>query len=183
LQNWATYEPESAFDAITSVGAFEHFAKREESHEEKLSVYRDFFQRCKGWLRPDGRMTLQTIAFGEMRREDAIDFMNDRIFPESDLPFLADILQACAGQFEIVMIRNDRLHYARTMDEWCRRLRARSNDLSKVVGLTRVKEMEQFFRLASVGFRAGKLHLYRLALRPIVAQWSVMGSDYLAKDS
>jgi cyclopropane-fatty-acyl-phospholipid synthase len=177
VENWADHKPGRPYDSIVSVGAFEHFAKPDESEQEKIAVYRDFFERCHRWLSPDGMMTLQTIAYNNMDRGDASKFINQDIFPDSDLPYLREILAALDGLFEVLVFRNDRLDYARTMDAWNRNLqkfRGRSVDL---VGEKKVGEMERFFRMASMGFRMGKQGLLRLCLRPISRKWSTMATE------
>jgi len=181
VQNWATYEPAERFDSIVSIGAFEHFAKREETTAEKVLVYRDFFERCARWLTPRGRMALQTIAYGNMRREDASAFMYSEIYPDSDLPFLADVVAAVGGLFEITTVRNDRFDYARSYDAWAANLRARRREAVAMVGGEQVERFERFFRLGSIGFRMGKLHLLRLALRPMTTNWTVAGADDRAR--
>src|SRR3546814_13779665 len=42
LSNWHDYRPDRPFDAIISVGAFEHFAHPQQSVEERRGVYREF---------------------------------------------------------------------------------------------------------------------------------------------
>jgi cyclopropane-fatty-acyl-phospholipid synthase len=123
-------------------------------------------------------MSLQTIAFGNMKREEASDFMNREIFPDSDLPFHTDLITALDGLFEIVAFRNDRLHYARTYDRWAANLRRHRDRAVALVGEEQVARTERYFKLTSVGFRLGKQHLYRFALRPITKSWSISGADY-----
>ena len=177
VENWADHEPKGSYDSIISIGAFEHFAKPEETLEEKIAVYRDFFERCYKWLSPGGLMTLQTMAFHNMKREDASEFMNNVIFPDSDLPFLRDILAALEGLFEVVTMRDDRLDYARTMDAWARNLYANRETAEKLIGQKKATDMERYFKLTSMGFRMGKQSLLRFALRPISKKWSLMGAE------
>jgi len=177
VENWAVHEPAERYDSIISIGAFEHFAKHDETPQEKLSVYRDFFERCHRWLNPEGGMSLQTIAYGNMRREDASDFMNTEIYPESDLPYLGEVVQAVDGLFEIVAVRNDRLDYARSYDGWAANLQRERPRAVAMVGEEQVRRFERFFKLGSVGFRMGKLHLLRFTLRPITTSWTVTGSE------
>jgi cyclopropane-fatty-acyl-phospholipid synthase len=178
LENWAVHEPVAPYDSIISIGAFEHFAKPEETQEEKISVYADFFARCHRWLSPGGLMSLQTIAFGNMERDSASDFMNREIFPDSDLPFLHDIVAAVEGLFEITAFRNDRLHYARTYDRWAMNLRRNREQAVSLVGEEAVSRHERYFKLTSMGFRMGKQHLLRFALRPIRESWALTGADH-----
>lgn len=177
VENWAIYEPEDKFDSIISIGAFEHFAKPTETSEEKIGVYRDYFERCHRWLTPNGRMSLQTIAFGTMKRDEASEFMNTEIYPESDLPYLSDIVAATDGLFEIVALRNDRFDYARSYDEWLRNLRDRRDEAVGMVGEEQVRRFEKFYKLGSVGFRMGKIWLLRFAMRPISKDWSAVGAN------
>jgi len=171
MESWTRFAPDAPFDAVISVGALEHFAKPTDSQEAKIAVYRDFFERCRSWLKPTGRMSLQTIAFGAMVRSEASAFMNDVIFPESDLPALEDVVVAAKGIFEIVEVRNDRLHYADTYDAWAGNLRARRAEAISIVGEEHVRTFERYLKLSSVGFRMGKMWLLRFALRPIVSGW------------
>ncbi len=183
LQNWARYEPDETFDSIISIGAFEHFARPNETQEQKMDMYRDFFQRCRNWINPTGRMTLQTIAFGDMERQQANEFMITEIYPESDLPFLQDIVIACEGLFEIVALRNDRFDYARSYDCWHKNLRNRRNEAVALVGENEVRRFEKFYKLGSFGFRMGKIHLLRFCLRPIVKDWRFKGENKLDDSS
>lgn len=65
LENWFDHQPAEPYDAIISVGAFEHFASRL-SRPERLEAYRAFFQHCHDWLRPGTRLGLQTMAVGHV---------------------------------------------------------------------------------------------------------------------
>ena len=61
---------------IISIGAFEHFAAPGDSRETRVAKYKEFFEFCRANLRRGGRLSLQTIAYLNMRREDASTFMN-----------------------------------------------------------------------------------------------------------
>ncbi|BAZ21947.1 cyclopropane-fatty-acyl-phospholipid synthase [Kalymmatonema gypsitolerans NIES-4073] len=163
--SWLEHSPVAPYDAIISIGAFEHFARIELTDSERIEAYRDFFLHCHKWLKPNGWMTLQTISYGNMRREEASQFMNTDIFPESDLPRLAEIAQSTEGIFEVVMLRNDRKHYARTCEEWLSRLRANRDRAIALVGEDVFSRYERYLKLSAVGFRMGKIALLRLTLR------------------
>ena len=169
--SWATHAPDKPYDAIISVGAFEHFARPTESVEERIAVYRGFFERCASWLAPGGALSLQTIAYGTMRPEEASAFMQSQIFPNAELPRLSDIVLAAEGVMDVVRVRNDRLDYGRTCELWLRGLRANRAAATAMVGAATVARYEQYLKLATVGFCMGKLNLLRLSLRPIVRGW------------
>ncbi|MFC0451219.1 class I SAM-dependent methyltransferase [Rhodococcus jostii] len=166
IENWLDYEPDAHFDGIVSIGAFEHFAKPDDSVVEKVRVYRDFFDRCRGWLHEDGMMSLQTIAYANMSRDSANQFVQQDIFPNADLPTFAEIATAAEGIFEIQAVHNGRLDYAWTCEEWARRLRRHRTDAVDLVGADVVARYEHYLKLSALGFRMGKICLLRIVLRP-----------------
>jgi cyclopropane-fatty-acyl-phospholipid synthase len=122
VESWSDHVPQAPYDAIVSIGAFEHFARPEASHRQKLEGYVEFFERCHRWLKPAGRFSLQTIAYENSTRGDLHPFIARHVWPETDLPRLADIARACERQFEVVRLRNDRADYVKTCREWIRRI-------------------------------------------------------------
>lgn len=167
VENWLDHQPAEPYDALISVGAFEHFARYGQSPQEKLASYRRYFERCREFLSPDAGMSLQTIAYGDIPRGQVFrdTFIADEVFPESDLPYLAEIAQACEGLFEISLVRNDREHYARTCRMWFNRLRARHDEAVALVGPEVTARYERFLRTFSYSFSLGAFQLLRIALR------------------
>ena len=54
------------FDAIVSIGAFEHFCSVEEYRlGNQDQVYSRFFNLCRELLPPHGRLYLQTMVWGQ----------------------------------------------------------------------------------------------------------------------
>ncbi|OLT20847.1 cyclopropane-fatty-acyl-phospholipid synthase [Actinomadura sp. CNU-125] len=166
IQDWKDYAPSARFDAIISIGAFEHFARPEDTPADKIELYRDFFTRCRSWLADGGTMSLQTIAYGNMRRESASRFFQQEIFPDADLPRLTEVTAALDGVFEIQSMRNDRLDYAWTCEQWARRLRWRRSDAVRLVGPEVVARYERYLKMSALGFRMGKICLLRMVLEP-----------------
>ncbi|WP_306026865.1 class I SAM-dependent methyltransferase [Stappia sp. MMSF_3263] len=166
LESWTQHKPDQPYDSIISVGAFEHFAKPEDSREVKISTYRDFFSTCSGWLTPGGRLSLQTFVYGTMRNEEASEFINEEIFPAADLPRLEEIAAAIDGVMEMTYLVNHRLHYARTYDAWARNLRRRRDDAVRLVGEEVTERYERYLKQTSIGFYTGKIGLLRMSLRP-----------------
>ncbi|HLQ44287.1 MAG TPA: class I SAM-dependent methyltransferase, partial [Planctomycetaceae bacterium] len=133
IENWLDHRPAAPYDGIISIGAFEHFAKAEWPEAQRIAAYRAFFAHCRDWLKPGGRLSLQTIAWGNVdvahvKNQADTKFMFDEIFPESVLPTLADIIAASDGLLEVINLRNDREHYTRTCQVWYQRLVARKAD-------------------------------------------------------
>jgi cyclopropane-fatty-acyl-phospholipid synthase len=166
-ESWIDHQPAQKYDSIVSIGAFEHFASPGDSSDEKIGLYREFFQKCRSWLRPEGAMSLQTITYGTMKPSEAPAFINTHIFPDSELPQLHEIVQAANGLFEITLLRNDRAQYGQTCDLWHQNLRRRRAEAVAMVGEEKVGQYERYLRLSSFGFHSGRIGLSRLALVPV----------------
>lgn len=168
VESWSEHQPEGHYDAIISIGAFEHFARLDSTDADRVEGYRAFFSRCSEWLRPGGRLSLQTFAYGsrrsreEGRRTPGTRFLATEIFPETDPPRLADIVAASDGIFEIEALRNDRGDYAATCKEWLRRLRAHRDEATGMVGEEGFARYERYLQLSTIGFDTGYLALFRV---------------------
>lgn len=167
LEGWADHNPDATYDGIISIGAFEHFVQLGLSSEEKINSYRQFFQCCHQWLKPGGWLSLQTMTIENANPEDFSPFITEKIFPESDLPYLAEIAKASGHLFEIVKLRNDRKHYADTFRQWLKRLKANREIATELVGEEEVAKYEKYCQLFIIAFHTGTLNLSRLALRRI----------------
>jgi cyclopropane-fatty-acyl-phospholipid synthase len=169
VRNWSDYEPTEPFDAIISVGAFEHFARQGLSPEQQIEAYRRFFSSCRNWLKPGGRLSLQTIAYGDIPRDRQLRdrFIVDDVFPESELPRLADIARAAEMELEIEKVRNDRDDYVKTLRAWFDRLRAQRADAVAASSEEVVARCERYLRTFAYSFELGAFTLLRLTMRRI----------------
>ena len=162
LEGWADHMPEEPYDAIISIGAAEHFARPETPADERIEIYRHFFQRCRALLRPGGFLSLQHMAYG-MGRFKASALTS--IFPESDLPRLVEIVEAMERSFEIVRLRNDPRDYSRTGRIWLDSIGRNREAIVALVGEGRTLEYEHFLSSGIKGYNAGVFNLYRMTLR------------------
>lgn len=136
-----TPEAFGRFDAVVSLGAFEHFCSPEEFRAGRQeTIYGDLFRRVAGLLPGRGRFFLQTMVFGRnMIPADQVDLNAPRDsdayyvalmvkrFPGSWLP--ADALQverAAAPHFRLMSKSSGRLDYIETIRQWRRRFAAPS---------------------------------------------------------
>ena len=135
-----------AFDAVASLGAFEHFcspADYQAGRQEE--IYRDLFARVSSLLPHGGRFYLQTMVFGRnMIPASRIDLealgalpprdsdewyiaLLGRQFPGSWLPSGQEQIVRCAEpHFRLVSSVNGRLDYIETINRWNARIRAPS---------------------------------------------------------
>jgi cyclopropane-fatty-acyl-phospholipid synthase len=127
------------FDAVVSLGAFEHFCSPEDYEAGRQEeVYRGLFERISGLLPERGRLYLQTMVFGRnMIPPDQIDrhaprdsdawylAMMGAAFPGSWLPFGHEQVVRCAEpHFGLVSSVSGRLDYIETINQWDRRTKA-----------------------------------------------------------
>jgi cyclopropane-fatty-acyl-phospholipid synthase len=127
------------FDAVASLGAFEHFCSPEEYRAGRQEeVYRGLFARIGRVLPDKGRFFLQTMAFGRnMIPADRIDInaprdsdawylaLMGRQFPGSFLPYGQEqIIRSARPHFRLVSSTSGRLDYIETIREWRKRFAA-----------------------------------------------------------
>lgn len=169
-QNPATlgHAPEASYDAIVSIGAFEHFAKIGLPKAQKIEAYRRFFKWCHEHASDNCTLSLQSIVYENYDEQNPNAFVEE-IFPESELPRLSEILAACEGLFEVTRIRNDRHHYARTLQVWYANLRKHRDEAIAQVGEAVYKKYEKYLGIFVVGFHTGTVNLARLTARKIAS--------------
>jgi cyclopropane-fatty-acyl-phospholipid synthase len=171
LEDWRDHQPAAPYDAIISVGAFEHFARPELDTDARRAVYGSFFERCATWLPAGGRLSLQTIGYEDYEpgRGPVSAFFTDEIFPESSLPTLSDIVLAAAPFFRVVSLRSDADQYEHTLHLWQRRLQA--NEVAAVATADRVvyRRYLRYLRVSRAMFDRGVCTLYRIVFerRPL----------------
>ncbi len=162
LQDWNNHQPSQSYDGIVSIGAFEHFARPEHSPKEKVKIYQHFFRRCHEWLKPNARLSLQTIAYHDMSSGDASTFMQSKIFQGSELPFRKEITVASDQCFRLLSVRDDNLDYERTCVMWLRNLQKNRAQAITLVGKDTVRNYECYLRLSAIGFNTKKITLLRM---------------------
>lgn len=171
VQNWADHSGEG-YDAVISIGAFEHFAQYGMPRPERVDCYRAFFARCGDWLARGGRLVLQTNIAGNNRRMDRdtvaeLIFIIERIFPESVIPSLSEVVQASENRFDVVCIRNDAEHYARTCQAWHDKLASRRRQAAELVGEAVVADYLNYLSATVRHFLNHHLGLARLTLERV----------------
>jgi cyclopropane-fatty-acyl-phospholipid synthase len=142
------------YDAISSIGMFEHVG---------LSQLDQYFRRCRGLLRPQGRMVNHGIsAPAHVRRKNLSRFaprtlrmsFTDRfVFPDGELHEVGTVVSAMqAAGFEARHVESLREHYARTLRCWVANLEAQWDDAVRHVGEGRARVWRLYMAAAAVGF-------------------------------
>lgn len=172
LQSWRDHQAQRPYDAITSVGAFEHFVSRAERMAgRQLEIYRDFFASCRRVSTANAHLGLQTIVTSRnpASLQEARDarYLLDKVFPGSALPTEADIHAGSAGLYEAVQIRRIGKDYARTLSCWHARLIEQREFATGHFGAAVVDHYLRYFKAAERSFESGVTDLVQLSLRPL----------------
>jgi cyclopropane-fatty-acyl-phospholipid synthase len=175
-----------AFDAVASLGAFEHFCSPEDYQGGRQEeIYRGLFARVANLLPGEGRFYLQTMVFGDkMIPAEQIDIealravpprdsdewyiaLLGRQFPGSWLPFGREQVIRCAKpHFSLVSSISGRLDYIETIRQWNERIGARTlrKTLLKLQLLPRWLASADFRLAFSTGVSSNKVCFERQLL-------------------
>jgi len=182
LQNWTDHEPGEPYDAITCIEATEHFASETLSPDEKVGVYRAFFERAASWLRPGGRMGLQLICLDNVGhagsrpgRGPFADLILGDIFPESMPASLSELVLGWETHFELDEFHDHPRHYQRTFRAWTLAYREQEALARELVGPAACRAYARYFAVGEAVFRLREHSLYRVILtkRPEPKTWAV----------
>jgi cyclopropane-fatty-acyl-phospholipid synthase len=182
LQNWADHQPDRSYDAITCIEATEHFASETLSPDQKVEVYRAFFERAASWLRPGGRMGLQLICLDNVGhagsragRGPFADLILGDIFPESMPASLSELVLGWETHFELDEFHDHPSHYQRTFRAWTLAFREQEALAQELVGPAACRAYARYFAVGEAVFRLREHSLYRVILtkRPKPKTWAV----------
>jgi len=145
-------ELKGEYDHIVSIGMFEHVGRKN---------YREFMQVAKRCLKPGGLFLLHTI--GRLKTRDAAEpFSNKYIFPNAQLPSMADISSAVENLFVMEDMHNLSAYYDKTLLAWHERFEKRWPEIADKYG-ERFHRMWRYYLLTNAGaFRSRRLQLWQL---------------------
>ncbi len=174
-----TPEQFGRFDAVASLGAFEHFCSPEDFREGRQdAVYRAIFERIADVLPDAGKLYLQTMVFGSrMLPAEDVDLdallglppegsdawylaLMGRQFPGSWLPFGQEqVIRCAAPHFRLLSSSSGRLDYIETINQWNARIgrRSLSKSLLKVKLVPRWLKSPEFRLAFTSGVSANKV--------------------------
>lgn len=162
LCDYREHNPDYKYDAIVSVGMFEHVNPEN---------YQEFMEICHSLLKPGGLMLLHTI--GKLNSTITSDpWISKYIFTNSTLPSLAGVSSSSESLFVIEDVHNFGPHYDTTLMHWYKNFKDRFdliNERRKTAG--RKVFSQEFFRmweyylLTCAGvFRSRQCQLYQVVL-------------------
>lgn len=157
LCDYRQMEGREAYDALVSVGMFEHVGAA------KLPGY---FARAWALLKPGGVFMNHGIAMrGSDKPRKGRSFSNTYVFPDGELVPIHVTLQAAekAG-FEVRDVESLREHYALTLRHWVRRLEAHHEEALQYVSEPTYRVWRLFMSGSAHGFTTGRLNVYQALL-------------------
>ncbi|MDB5968587.1 MAG: Cyclopropane-fatty-acyl-phospholipid synthase [Hydrocarboniphaga sp.] len=144
-----------SFDAIVSVGMFEHVGRPQ---------FQTFFDRVKALLKPDGTALIHTIGRAKPRGVTN-PWLAKYIFPGGYIPSASEVLSAIEPSKLLVSdMEVWRLHYAYTLAEWNRRFQLQREPFRERLGERFCRMWEFYLQTSEASFRWGNMVVFHFQL-------------------
>jgi cyclopropane-fatty-acyl-phospholipid synthase len=142
------------FDAISSVGMFEHVGRRQTE---------TYFTTLRGLLPPGGRLLNHAISSIGGSRLANRSFTGRYVFPDGELLDVGDVVAAMEGAgFEVRDVHSLREHYAKTLRCWVRNLEDEYDRAVELVGEARARVWRLYMAASAVGFDDGGVSVHQV---------------------
>ncbi len=168
VRDYREMQEESAYDALVSVGMFEHVG---------AARLPEYFARAWDLLKPGGVFLNHGIAMrGSDKRGSVRGFGDTYVFPDGELvPIHVTLRAAEKAGFEVRDVESLREHYAMTLRHWVRRLEAHHDEALRYVDEPTYRVWRLFMSASAHRFATGQMNLYQaLLVKPDLA-----GSSHL----
>ena len=163
------------FDAIASVGMFEHVGKGQ------LARY---FDKIRDMLEPGGTFLNHGIVIRDrLARRVKPDFIDTYVFPDGDLVTVDEVIGLAedAG-FELRDAESLRTSYALTLQHWVNNLETNRKAAVAAADETTYRIWRIYMAGAAVAFDVGAVSVYQLLLDTTDRPWTFGRSHLLATD-
>ena len=142
------------FDAISSVGMFEHVGKVRTAR---------YFETLHGLLLPGGRLLNHAISEVGGSRLTPWSFFGRYVFPDGELLDVADVILAMEQTgFECRDVESLREHYALTLRAWVANLEANWDAAVEEVGLARARIWRLYMAASVIGFENAGIAVHQV---------------------
>ena len=149
------------FDAISSVGMFEHVG---------LSELERYFALLAGLLRPGGRLLNHAISRVDPRQGsfDRNSFIARYVFPDGELHEVGRVVTAMQGHgLEVRDVESLRDHYPLTLRRWVENLENNWERAVAYAGPTQARIWRLYMAASALGFEANRISVHQvLAVKP-----------------
>lgn len=142
------------FDAISSIGMFEHVGKARTA---------EYFGILRGLLGDQGRLLNHAISSIQGSRLPRRSFTYRYVFPDGELLDVADVCAAMeSAGFEVRDVESLREHYARTLRHWVANLEASWERAVALVGEARARVWRLYMAGSAIGFEDGGIGIHQV---------------------
>lgn len=169
-------EVEGEFDAIASVGMFEHVGR------ERLGEY---FEKLRSLLAPGGQVLNHGIANRSRdighRREGS--FVGRYVFPDGELRPLEETVEMSerAG-FEVRDVEALRMSYAKTLEHWVANLESRRDEAIAASNEETYRIWRAYMAGSAISFELAAIGVYQVLLSDPERPWGYGRARLLAAD-
>jgi cyclopropane-fatty-acyl-phospholipid synthase len=148
-------ELDDRFDRIVSVGMFEHVG---------VHHYDEFFAKINALMSDDGVMLLHSI--GHMSPPGtASPWLRKYIFPGAYSPALSEVFTSVEqASLWVTDLEFLRLHYAKTLNHWCRRFEANRAKVAQMYDERFCRMWEFYLISAEMMFQTGSQLVFHMQL-------------------
>ncbi len=154
LMDYRDVGSEGQFDAISSIGMFEHVGAAQMA---------DYFRVLAGALAPGGRLLNHAISTPNGAQFDRRSFNARYVFPDGELQDVAAVVSAMeAVDLEVRDVESLREHYALTLRHWVDNLAANWDEAVELVGLVRARVWRLYMLAAVVGFEMNETAIHQV---------------------
>jgi cyclopropane-fatty-acyl-phospholipid synthase len=146
--------PEGTFDAIASVGMFEHVGSSKRA---------EYFGAMRRLVRPEGRLLNHAISSVGGSSISPRSFIGRYVFPDGELLDVGQVVLAMeeAG-FEARDLESLREHYAKTLRAWVDNLQRHWEDVVAEVGVRRARVWLLYMAASANGFEDGGISVHQV---------------------
>ncbi|MBK5107741.1 MAG: class I SAM-dependent methyltransferase, partial [Anaerolineales bacterium] len=157
VQDYREIEVSEGYDALVSVGMFEHVGAAQ------LETY---FKKAMRVLRPGGVFLNHGIASSAaVKTRSEPTFFQRYVFPDGELtPINITLKAAEKSGFEVRDVESLREHYALTLRHWVRRLTDNHLSALEYVSEPTYRVWRLFMSAYAYGFSTGRLNVYQSLL-------------------
>jgi cyclopropane-fatty-acyl-phospholipid synthase len=157
VQDYRQVDESAPFDALVSVGMFEHVGK---------ALLPTYFEKAMRILRPGGVFLNHGIAsFATEPRRSGPSFTQRYVFPDGELtPINVSLKAAEEAGFEVRDVESLREHYALTLRHWVRQLEEQHSRALEFVTEPTYRVWRLFMSASAYGFSTGRLSVFQSLL-------------------
>jgi cyclopropane-fatty-acyl-phospholipid synthase len=153
-QDYRDLGDDEPFDAISSIGMFEHVG------ESRMA---DYFAVLRRILRPEGRLLNHAISRVGATRLRRRSFTGRYVFPDGELIDVGQVALAMeSAGYEVRDVECLREHYARTLRAWVANLEGGWDTAVALVGERRARVWRLYMAASAIGFEEGGLSIHQV---------------------